>query len=527
MAQRLSFEEAVLEILRIAGVDVLDDPSRFVAYIMDLCDESLPELRVAERNCDREFLSIFSTAVKSGSPEALNTASARGLSLLQNQRFIGHAVAVSVCEGIANALRQVLYPASNHSVIVNQNKDGMHESKTANDRQQNAQNLKPDTDQLQEIQQQQDTQTSDRSRKKARLMAICIPTGAIVVAIAIVSAVLFAGKRYSIQFMGNGAESGSVASVYVREGDTLELPANSYVKEGYTFAGWSLYGTLYREGDEYLPSGDTNFEASWDPEVHAVEFDGNGAQSGSADIVSVKDGESIIMPECTFVRNGYTFVNWVSNTGTYNPGDSVLILEDTTFKAIWTRDVGTSLVVDEVFKERTSDGDLFAAVFVRNITDENLWPNVEFTFIDAEGNAVNTSTDTSARFIAPGETFMLCGGSTIEGSAEGQRATDVSYVLSLEAVENDNEDPLSTRVSVQEVSREYDKLVFEVKNESSAVVSVGGVLVFARAKSDMATGFIARSLPVGLLAAGESKSMTIEDTQGWTLADVSYYLYGE
>ncbi|MCM1272406.1 MAG: InlB B-repeat-containing protein [Clostridium sp.] len=48
-------------------------------------------------------------------------------------------------------------------------------------------------------------------------------------------------NRYKIVFKGNGATSGKMSSLLSRKyGTTYRLPANKFVRDGYTFVGWSL-----------------------------------------------------------------------------------------------------------------------------------------------------------------------------------------------------------------------------------------------------------------------------------------------
>lgn len=46
-------------------------------------------------------------------------------------------------------------------------------------------------------------------------------------------------KCYTIKFIGNSASTGKMGSILVERDEDFQLPANTYTREGYVFAGWS------------------------------------------------------------------------------------------------------------------------------------------------------------------------------------------------------------------------------------------------------------------------------------------------
>ncbi len=56
---------------------------------------------------------------------------------------------------------------------------------------------------------------------------------------------------YTINFDGNGETSGSMSSLTVKSGESITLPENAFVKDGYSFVGWyttkhDAFGTFYK-----------------------------------------------------------------------------------------------------------------------------------------------------------------------------------------------------------------------------------------------------------------------------------------
>lgn len=100
-------EEALYRTLVTAGDGVLSEPKRLLSYVLDICDEDSIEVRVFERNCDRELLAPFVEdchAAEGDQPGYPTAAVARARQVLEYERGIGAAVAEGVCTGLGNAL---------------------------------------------------------------------------------------------------------------------------------------------------------------------------------------------------------------------------------------------------------------------------------------------------------------------------------------------------------------------------------------------------------------------------------------
>ena len=129
----------------------------------------------------------------------------------------------------------------------------------------------------------------------------------------------WSAHTYAVRFMGNNSTSGSMSSLSVKYGKTVELPANTFKRTGYKFNGWNTRadgsGTTYanRASVKNLTSkadGTVRLYARWKRNNYTVKFDGNGATSGKMSGLSMKYGSSAELPANAFKRTGYKFAGW-------------------------------------------------------------------------------------------------------------------------------------------------------------------------------------------------------------------------
>ena len=123
----------------------------------------------------------------------------------------------------------------------------------------------------------------------------------------IVTRYKFVPNNYTVVYNGNGATTGSMANQSVSYDQTFNLTANAYQRDGYRFTGWNTSpdgsGQSFSNGQAVsnLTSADggvVTLYAQWTPITYTVNFDGNGATSGSTPVQS-----------CTFGIGGYLNTN--------------------------------------------------------------------------------------------------------------------------------------------------------------------------------------------------------------------------
>ncbi len=126
--------------------------------------------------------------------------------------------------------------------------------------------------------------------------------------------------------------------------ESYEFKGKIFTKEGYDLTGWSkVQGQKADYALDYVMPKWTMTEdlvlyAYWFVDVYVVTFQPNGG-TGAARTVTADFGSTIIIPESSFSRAGYEFDGWnksIDGSGSeYAPGDSYLVLSDSTLYAMW------------------------------------------------------------------------------------------------------------------------------------------------------------------------------------------------
>ncbi len=141
---------------------------------------------------------------------------------------------------------------------------------------------------------------------------------------------------YTITFDTKGGNA--INSISGHYGDAVTKPADP-TKTGYLFTGWdkTVPGTI--------PAEDMTITATWSENSYAVFFDGNNHTGGTVPSqINTTYTNTITLPECTYTKNGYTFVGWNTKQDgsgvTYSAGQSVSKLTDVrdggvTLYAMW------------------------------------------------------------------------------------------------------------------------------------------------------------------------------------------------
>ncbi|MBQ6094348.1 MAG: InlB B-repeat-containing protein, partial [Lachnospiraceae bacterium] len=118
----------------------------------------------------------------------------------------------------------------------------------------------------------------------------------------------------TVSFEGNGATSGTQDAVFVEKGTAYALPACSFTKSGYQFAGWKLDDShVYQTGDEITITENVTFTALWE-ELFDITLSANpsgyGTVTGEGSFVADKTVTAKATPGV-----GYMFINWTEDGG--------------------------------------------------------------------------------------------------------------------------------------------------------------------------------------------------------------------
>ena len=147
---------------------------------------------------------------------------------------------------------------------------------------------------------------------------------------------------YLITYNLNGG-IGSFDTQYKTDGETVYLHSGIPMREGYTFVGWSKYGSSenYDPGDKYFENNNLLLIADWKKIKYTIYFDvGDGEFYLSS--VEKEYNSNITITSTVPQREGYDFNGWsITNGGevVYVPGDVYSENADLTLYASWTANV--------------------------------------------------------------------------------------------------------------------------------------------------------------------------------------------
>ena len=121
-------------------------------------------------------------------------------------------------------------------------------------------------------------------------------------------------------------------------GETISIPSEIPVREGYVFTGWSDGSTTYQPGDTFgMPGHDVTLTAIW-TEIQSfhVHYNLNGG-TGNIPAEQHAQGETVTVTSIIPTHEGYYFGGWSDSGITYQPGTTFSMPNhDVTLTAIWT-----------------------------------------------------------------------------------------------------------------------------------------------------------------------------------------------
>ncbi len=125
-------------------------------------------------------------------------------------------------------------------------------------------------------------------------------------------------NSYTVNFDGNGANSGKMEAQTFTFNVEQELSANTFKKDNYIFAGWALKkdGAVEYTDKKKLKDipldGKTSVTlfAVWTASRYTVNFDGNGANSGKMEAQTFTYNVEQELNANTFEKKNYEFAGW-------------------------------------------------------------------------------------------------------------------------------------------------------------------------------------------------------------------------
>ena len=196
---------------------------------------------------------------------------------------------------------------------------------------------------------------------------------------------------YTIKFNGNGATSGSTASMSMTYDVAKNLTANGFKRTGYIFDGWNTNssgtGTNYTDKQSVKNLTSTNggtvtLYAKWKPITYTIKFDGNGATGGSTASMSMTYDVAKNLTANGFTRTSYKFTGWntkADGSGTaYTDKQSVKNLTTTngatiTLYAQWKYDPVLAVKECDVYSGNKSDKTTLFGITTGNVFDDYVY----------------------------------------------------------------------------------------------------------------------------------------------------------
>lgn len=137
--------------------------------------------------------------------------------------------------------------------------------------------------------------------------------------------------------------TGTMESISVPFGQETTLPACSFTREDYRFAGWALRSggeKVYDDQGSITPnSNPINLYALWESHC-TITFNANGGTGTPSDQTGAS-GSTIVLPSSGCTRNNYVLIGWSesqnpgSSTTIYSLGGSYTITGSKTLYAVW------------------------------------------------------------------------------------------------------------------------------------------------------------------------------------------------
>ncbi len=153
-----------------------------------------------------------------------------------------------------------------------------------------------------------------------------------------------ARKQYTVTYDANSG-FGTVESQQTKQGFNIILRENAFLKDDFSFVGWSknkdaIDGDeeIYSAGSSIIIENDIILYAIWKKETYTIEFNENGGMGTMAPI-KVAKGLSTKLTQNTFSRIDYNFKEWNTQADesgeNYKDGEILIPSIDMTLFAIW------------------------------------------------------------------------------------------------------------------------------------------------------------------------------------------------
>ena len=161
---------------------------------------------------------------------------------------------------------------------------------------------------------------------------------------------VWTANDYTVKYVANGGD-GQMANTPAKVDVSFNLRENTFIKAGYTFAGWNTYSNaetaLYADGETVVnltldPSAEFSLYAVWTANDYKVYYAANGGSlpdGQTMDYSTFTYGKRGTLKKNVYYKTGYSFDGWTLNDNVYDNEASVLNLsegENVTLTAKWS-----------------------------------------------------------------------------------------------------------------------------------------------------------------------------------------------
>lgn len=132
-----------------------------------------------------------------------------------------------------------------------------------------------------------------------------------------------------INFHANDGEGDTIQTIQIASGVPCDLPLNSFLRDGYTFAGWGEGAegpVVYDDGGSITSEEEVELYAIWSPVDYEITF--ASVEGGSADVapsvynISKEDQTAELT---AYEDAGYVIDSWTASNGAYVSDSKVVI----------------------------------------------------------------------------------------------------------------------------------------------------------------------------------------------------------
>ena len=218
----------------------------------------------------------------------------------------------------------------------------------------------------------------------------------------------------------------------IPEGDSTDLQNNDrFSRNGFKIKCWHCEN----DDKDYapiavftMPSEYVIMTPVWEPIKYTINFK---PTSNSADYIKVQGytDTAIIAPECSYVKEGYTFAGWKRDDLVIQPGDEYIIPGATpgtgiSFSAVWTESGGDEQTTTSAPNDTTTTTTVTSSTVSSTTTTTTITSSTNTTLTTTETASSSTSTEDTSTTESTTSSVTTTVTTTV---STAQEENDISY----------------------------------------------------------------------------------------------------